>query len=103
MGKKAVGLAIISDRIRRESVPFFDGLIAQIKSKRRKPMENPKKDQRIADEAREEILALLNRRTAPDVMTKAEALDVLEELFADLEGRCEALKNEIEEENNGDT
>lgn len=50
------------------------------------------------DEARAEILSTMDRLTAPDEMSKSEALECLEELFADLEGRCEALKHEIEED-----
>lgn len=49
-------------------------------------------------EARREVIDLLDRLTEPSQMSKQEALDTLEELSADLEGRVEALKNEIRDE-----
>lgn len=52
---------------------------------------------------RQSVLAELDGATTPDVMSKAEALEVLEELSVDLDGRIECLKEEIaneEEEGN---
>lgn len=49
--------------------------------------------------ARRKVLELLDRLTSPSAMSKQEALEAMDELYADLEGRCEALANEIKEEN----
>lgn len=46
---------------------------------------------------REQILDEIDRATAPDVMDWREALEFLEELSTDLDGRIEALREENEE------
>lgn len=51
-----------------------------------------------ASEAWRAVLDLLDRETEPRSMSKAEALELLEELGTDLEARIEALKHEIAEE-----
>lgn len=45
--------------------------------------------------SKEDILHAIDKATEPKKMTKKEALDWLEELGADLDGRCDALKDEI--------
>lgn len=50
------------------------------------------------DPKREQILNEIDRATAPDVMGWREALQFLEELSADLDGRIEALREENKEE-----
>lgn len=44
------------------------------------------------------ILRDIDATTEPGKMTKKEALDWLESMIADLEGRCEALKEEMADE-----
>lgn len=46
------------------------------------------------DEKRSAILKQIDRATAPEAMTPQEAVEFLEELSADLDGRIDALKEE---------
>ena len=48
--------------------------------------------------SREEILEEIDTTTMPDLMTRPEALAWLEELIAELESRCDALREEIANE-----
>lgn len=45
-----------------------------------------------------EIRDLIDDATSPDTMTKQQALDFLEEIFADIESRCDCLRDELENE-----
>jgi hypothetical protein len=45
-----------------------------------------------------ELLQAIDDATAPSLMSKAEALDLLEELIDDVKMRCEALREEIKNE-----
>lgn len=49
-------------------------------------------------QVRREVINLMDRLTEPREMSKAEALETLEELWADVESRVEALKEEIKNE-----
>lgn len=51
---------------------------------------------------RQEIMDTIDEATGPEAMTKAEALEFLEELATDIEGRIEALKEELRENGNAD-
>lgn len=46
------------------------------------------------------ILRDIDDASAPDQMTKSQALEWLEELITDLQSRCEALREEITNEDN---
>lgn len=48
--------------------------------------------------SKQEILDAIDRATSPNTQTKAEALEWLQDLIADLEGRCEALRVELANE-----
>ena len=48
--------------------------------------------------SKDEILDMLDHATHPKRMGKQEALELLGELKADLEGRIEALKEEVGDE-----
>jgi hypothetical protein len=45
----------------------------------------------------ETIIEQIDDETHPDLMSKSEALEFLQDVSAQLEGRIEALVNEIEE------
>jgi hypothetical protein len=48
--------------------------------------------------SRDEILEEIDTTTMPDLMTRPQALAWLEELIAELESRCDALREEIANE-----
>ena len=48
--------------------------------------------------SRDEILEEIDTTTMPELMSRAEVLAWLEELIAELESRCEALREEIANE-----
>lgn len=52
----------------------------------------------LAKAAHAAIRDFMDRQTEPSKLSKTDALEVLEELCADIDGRIEALKQEIEEE-----
>ena len=48
--------------------------------------------------SRDEILEEIDTTTMPELMTRPEALAWLEELIAELESRCDVLRDEIANE-----
>lgn len=53
---------------------------------------------RERDLVKEEILNLIDDRSAPAIMTKREAMELLEELSTDIDCRIDCLRDELNEE-----
>ena len=62
----------------------------------------PEVTEQAMNEAVERIMKSVDEEYAPEKMSKVDAIDFLERIGVELDGRCEALREEIDNEDDED-